>query len=113
MLFNIFTGFFCVLNSPWDVLLPIIVAVVGVAVGAIAMPLIYNIVKKRKLNDANEQANAIIQDAITKSKNLHKETVLASKEEILKLKTEFDKEVKDRRAEIQRSEQRVSQREDN
>lgn len=113
MLFNIFMGFFCVLNSPWDVLLPIIVAVVGVVLGAVFMPVVYNFVKKKKLNDANEQANAIIQDAITKSKNLHKESVLASKEEILKLKTEFDKEVKERRAEIQKSEQRISQREDN
>ncbi|MBE5731084.1 MAG: ribonuclease Y [Clostridiales bacterium] len=113
MLLNTFTGFFCTLNSPWDVLLPIIVAIVGIAIGAVTMPLIYKVVKNKKLNDANEQANAIIQEAITKSKNLHKETVLASKEEILKQKAEFDKEVKERRAEIQRSEQRISQREDN
>ncbi|MCH5164749.1 MAG: ribonuclease Y, partial [Clostridiales bacterium] len=113
MLFNIITGFFCVLNSPWDALLPILLAIVGIAIGAVLMPVIYRVIKKKKLNDANEQANAIIQEAIAKSKELHKAEVLASKEEALKIKTDLDKEIKERRAEIQRSEQRVAQREDN
>ncbi len=113
MLFNIITGFFCVLNSPWDVLLPIIIALIGIALGAILMPIVYRFIKKKKINDANEQANLIIQEAIAKSKELHKVEVLAAKEEALKIKTDLDKEIKERRAEIQRSEQRVAQREDN
>ncbi len=113
MLLNFFTGFFCVLNSPWDALVPVFAAIVGIALGALLMPVVYRIVKKKKLNDANEQANEIIQDAIAQSKNLHKEAVLASKEEVVKLRAEFDKEVKERRAEVQRGEQRIAQREDN
>ncbi len=113
MLLSNFTGIFATLSTPWDALVPIIAAIVGIALGAVLMPIFYRIIKNKKLNDANEQANKIMQDAITQSKNLHKEEVLAAKEEILRLKTDFDKEVKERRSEMQRNEQRLAQREDN
>ena len=41
-----------------------------------------------------------------------KETILEAKEEVLRLKTELDRECRDRRAEVQRSERRILQRED-
>lgn len=47
-----------------------------------------------------------------KQKLQKKEAILEAKEEVHKLRVDFDKEVKDRRVEIQRSEDRLSQREE-
>lgn len=107
MLYNL-TTVFCALSPLWSVLLPIITAIVG----AVVSLSVYLLIKKERISGATDQANMIVQEAITKGKNLQKEAVLSAKEEILKQKTDFERELKDRRAEVQRSEQRVAQRED-
>ncbi len=107
MLYNL-TTVFCALSPLWSVLLPIITAIVG----AVVSLSVYLLIKKERISGATDQANMIVQEAITKGKNLQKEAVLSAKEEIFKQKTDFERELKDRRAEVQRSEQRVAQRED-
>lgn len=53
-----------------------------------------------------------LEDSRLEAKTLRKEALLEAKEEQLRLRTEFEKEMKERRVEIQRSESRLAQRED-
>ena len=90
------------------IILPIIALVLGAGAGIF----LYLLINKKKIGEAKQTANQILEEAIAQKKALRKEAILESKEEIHKLRTEFDREVKDRRNELQRSEQRISQRED-
>ena len=91
--------------------------VVGIAlgalvIGAVAAIFIYIAVINSKNNKARETASKIIDEAIQESKTYKKEAILEAKEEIHKLRVEFDKESKDRRQEIQRTESRLIQKEE-
>lgn len=69
-----------------------------------------------KIGSAEEEAERILADAADKSKkyadNVKKEKLIEAKEEIHKLRTELDREIKDRRNDVQRQERRVQQKED-
>lgn len=66
----------------------------------------------RKIGKTKTKAAKIIEEAYAEAKTAKKEAILEAKEEVHKLRVDFDKEVKDRRVEIQRSEDRLSQREE-
>ena len=62
---------------------------------------------------AEEQARAIIDEAVVTAETKKREGLLEIKEESIKAKNELDKEIKDRRSEIQRNERRIQQKEEN
>ena len=62
---------------------------------------------REKIGDANTKAGAIIDDALKNAEATKREASLAVKEETIKAKNEFEKETKERRAELQRYEKRV------
>jgi len=95
-------------SSSLLIILPIIALVLGAVLGIF----VYLFITKKKLDSAKQTANQILEEAIAQKKALRKEAILESKEEIHKLRADFDKEVKERRNELQRSEQRIAQRED-
>ncbi|MCC8141729.1 MAG: ribonuclease Y [Lachnospiraceae bacterium] len=66
-----------------------------------------------KIGSAEERARGIIDEAVKTAETTKREAALESKEESIKAKNELDKEIKDRRAEIQRSERRIEQKEAN
>ncbi len=66
----------------------------------------------KKVGKSKSQAVKIIEEAYAEAKTAKKEAILEAKEEVHKLRNEFDQEVKDRRTEIQKSEDRLSQREE-
>ena len=65
-----------------------------------------------KIADAKAQSEKIIADANAEAKSLRKDAMLEAKEEQQKLRRELDQEIKERRLEITKSEDRISQRED-
>ena len=65
-----------------------------------------------KIGSAEEEAKRIVNDAIKTAEQKRKETIIEAKDEAFKLKTEPDKETKDRRAEITRQERRIDQKEE-
>lgn len=67
---------------------------------------------KRLLDDARAEVEKITSSAREESKRVLKEAILESKEQDLKLRNEFDRETKEKRAELQRAEQRLTQKED-
>ncbi len=66
----------------------------------------------KSLGTAKEQAQKIIDEANAQSKVIKKEAILESKEQELKLRNEFERECKEKRADIARAENRVQQKED-
>ena len=86
---------------------------VGTAIlGAVIGFVVYHFVTKKKLGNSKSNAVKIIEEAYAEAKTAKKEAILEAKEEVHKLRSEFDQEQKDRRAELQRQEERLSQRED-
>ena len=69
-------------------------------------------VAEAKLGKAEDKAREIIDEALKAAEAKKRETLLEAKEEAMKTKNEIDKEVKDRRNELQRMEKRVLSREE-
>lgn len=70
-------------------------------------------VSDEKIGSAEERARAIIDEAVKNAETKKREALLEVKEESIKTKNELDREIKDRRSEIQRNERRVEQKEAN
>ena len=70
-------------------------------------------VANAKIGNAEDRAREIIDEAVKTAETKKREATLEAKEESIRVKNDLDKEVKERRAEIQRSERRVVQKEEN
>ena len=67
---------------------------------------------EKKIGQTEEYARNLLDEAARKAEDKKKEAVLEAKEEIIRLKNELDKEIRDRRSEVTRIERRVNQREE-
>ncbi len=69
-------------------------------------------VSEREIGSAEIEATRILNEAIKSSENRKREMLLEAKEEIHKSRTENEKEMKERRAELQKQERRLQQKEE-
>ncbi len=90
----------------------VIIALAALVVGAVLGFMYRKNVSEAKIGRSETYAKELLEDATRKAEEKKKETILAAKEEVLRLKTDLDKEIYDRRAEQQRAERRVAQREE-
>lgn len=90
----------------------IAIIVGGIIVGLLTGALVYRLIVVKKLNKAKIAADNIIKEAELKAKTIQKEALLAAQEEVLNLKTEAESEIKLRRAEIDKLNDRYMQREE-
>ncbi len=65
-----------------------------------------------KVGSAEQKSREIIDEALKTAENTKREALLEVKEESLRQKNELDKEIRDRRNEIQKSERRISNKEE-
>ncbi|TCT15029.1 ribonuclease Y [Natranaerovirga pectinivora] len=98
-----------------DVITIIIFVVVLFFVAAIAFAL--GVAYRRKIAEAQigsaeKRSREIIDDALKNAESKKREVLLETKEETLKVKNDLDKEVKERRNELQRLERRLLQKEE-
>ena len=95
----------------------VIAVVVAIAVTAIVVYFVTSAYHKKvteaKIGNAEEKAREIIDEAVKTAETKKREAMLEAKEESIRVTNDLDKEVKERRAEIQRSERRVVQKEEN
>ncbi len=95
----------------------IVAVLVTLAVTAVVTVVIFNQVQQKKadskIGSAEERARAIIDDAVKTAEAKKRESLLEVKEESIKTKNELDREIKERRSEIQRAERRIEQKESN
>ena len=69
-------------------------------------------VSEREIGSAEIEATRILNEAIKSSENRKREMLLEAKEEIHKSRTENEKEMKERRTELQKQERRLQQKEE-
>ena len=89
--------------------------VVGAGAFAIASRIRRNIrVKngKEKITDAEQEAKQILDNAAKDAENKKRDMILGAKEEILQLRNDAERELKDRRAEVTKQERRLMQKEE-
>ncbi|MDR1157705.1 MAG: ribonuclease Y [Oscillospiraceae bacterium] len=96
----------------WEILIPIVVALVGIAVGFFAGILYRKNVAEKEIASAEEEARRIINDAIKSAEAKKREALVEAKEEIHRNRVEYDREVKERRQDLQKQERRLQQKEE-
>jgi ribonucrease Y len=91
----------------------IISALLALVVGAVVGFFVRKSIAEAKIGGAQMAANQIIEEAKREADALKKETLLEAKDEIHKLRTEAEQEIRDRRSELQKQENRLLQKEEN
>ena len=97
----------------WTIALLIALPVVCLAIGGFVGWFVYKRLTDKKLGTVEARAKKMVDDAAAECKALKKEAILEAKEQELKLRNDFERESKEKRAELAKQEQRLTQREDN
>ena len=87
--------------------------VAGLAAGIGGGFLLRKTTEERAMSDARARSEALLRDATAEGEQRKRELLTEAREENLRLRQEIDKEVKDRRNEMQRAERRLEQKEEN
>lgn len=95
-----------------NIIIPIIVGVVTLAIGAFAGYYYRRNIAEAKVAKAEDAVNKMISDAQKRAETLKKETLLEAKEEAYRIKSDNERELRDRRNEQQKTERRLLQREE-
>ncbi len=85
---------------------------IGLFVGIVSGAFLMKLIVDTKLTKAKASAAKIIEQAYNDAKNTQKEAILEAKEEAHKLKIEVDQEIRERRLEIQKVEEKVYAKEE-
>ena len=97
----------------WIIIICIVAAVlIGGAVGVFTGITIRKNTAEKEIGSAEEEARKIVADAIKTAEAKKKEVVLEGKDEVHRFRTESEKELADRRKEVQRQERRIQQKEE-
>lgn len=91
----------------------IISALLGLIVGAAVIYFYMKKVNESKVHGAKNSAELIIDEAKREAEALKKEALLEAKDETHKIRTEAEKDIRERRYELQKQENRLLQREEN
>jgi len=90
------------------VILVLICSVLAFIVGYV----VRRYIAEAKMTSAEEAAKKMVADAIKEADAKKRETILEAKEEVHRLRTEFDNDIKDRRQEQQRIDKHLTQKEE-
>ena len=90
----------------------IVVAVIALGIGILAGYIIRKSVGEKAIGSAEQKAKNLILDAENRSETIRKEYILEAKEEAHKLRSDADREIRERRSEISKSERRLIQKEE-
>ena len=94
-----------------EYLFAILGLLVGLAIGAVIGIIYRKKVAEQTIGSAEAEATRLINEAIRGGENKKKEMLLEAKDEIHRSRTEYEKEVKERRAELSKQERRLEQKE--
>ena len=98
----------------------ILTFIIGIAVGGVVFGIICFILGRvllkkssdKTIGDAKTEAANILNNAMAEAETKRKETLLEAKDEIHRMRSDADKEIRERRSEVQRSERRLVQKEE-
>ena len=93
-------------------IIKIVIAVVALAIGALIGYIYRKNVGEKAIGSAEQKARNLILDAENRSETMKKEAILEAKEEAHRLRSDAERDARERRAEVQRSERRLIQKEE-
>ncbi|MGN1332428.1 MAG: ribonuclease Y [Lachnospiraceae bacterium] len=96
-----------------EILIVVVLLVVAIVVTAALTASYQKKVTASTIGNAEDKAREIIDEALKTAENKKREGLLEVKEESIRTKNELDKEIKERRSEVQRYERRIQQKEEN
>ncbi|MBQ2920264.1 MAG: ribonuclease Y [Oscillospiraceae bacterium] len=85
--------------------------IAGLAIGVVIGIIYRKKFAEQAIGSAEAEANRLLNEAIRGGENKKKEMLLEAKDEIHRSRTEYEKEVKERRAELSKQERRLEQKE--
>ncbi|MEG1469987.1 MAG: ribonuclease Y [Anaerovoracaceae bacterium] len=94
------------------IIMGIIIGIIALVIGLLIGYIFRKNVGEKTIGSAEQKAKNLILDAENKSETIKKEVILEAKEESHRLRSDIEREVRERRAEIQRSERRLIQKEE-
>ena len=95
-----------------QIVLTIVVGLVALGLGLLGGYILRKSIGEKTIGNAEMKAKNLILDAESRAETLRKEMVLAAKEEAHEQRKELEKEIRDRRNEISKSERRLVQKEE-
>ena len=98
--------------GPFEIIMIVVGAVVGLGIGFGSGIAYRKKVAEREIGSAEAEATRLINEAIRSGESRKKEMLLEAKDEIHKSRTEYEREVKERRAELTKQERRLQQKEE-
>src|SRR5215207_1356030 len=94
-------------------IITLIAAVAALVVGIIAGKFIFAKDTRKRVEEAESQAQTLLKEAQLRAENIRKEKELEAKERFVHLKAEHEKEVLERNRKVIESENRIKQKEGN
>ena len=94
------------------IIVSVIVAIVFAALGIVIGGIIKDKKAENDKNSAQQEATRILNNALSEAESTKKAQLIEAKDEIHKLRSDADREIRERRNEVQRQEKRLNQREE-
>ena len=91
----------------------LIIAAISLAIGCVVALLLKGVLGGKKLKDAEDEARKIVNTAKANADTLIKEAGIEAKDTLFKMKSDFEAEAKETRAEMKKLEHRLIQKEEN
>lgn len=88
-----------------------IAAAIAIVVGGLLGWVIYRVYSQNKIGNAKREAARIIEEANLEAKTIRKDGMLEAKEQMNKMRIDFENETKERKQDWQRTENRLAQKE--
>ena len=94
------------------IIIAIVCAVVFAAIGFVVGSEFRRRTSEKEIGSATQEATRILNNALSEAETTKKARLVEAKDEIHKLRTDADRDIRERRSEVQRQEKRLNQRED-
>lgn len=94
------------------VIIAVVCAVVFAVIGFVLGSVLKQKANEKEIGSATQEATKIINNALSEAETAKKASLIEAKDEIHRLRSEADKEIRERRSEVQRQENRLNQREE-
>ncbi len=100
------------MSTPVAIIIIVVCAVIFCIAGFVLGSVMRQKANEKEIGSATQEATKIIHDALQQAEHTKKASLIEAKDEIHKLRSDADKEIRERRSEVQKQENRLNQREE-
>lgn len=100
------------MSTPVAIIIIVVFAVIFCIAGFVLGSVMRQKANEKEIGSATQEATKIINDALQQAEHTKKASLIEAKDEIHKLRSDADKEIRERRSEVQKQENRLNQREE-